>query len=1279
MKKNASPSKAGLVGALSLTLALPLGASLAAPATAAVPKVTYTYDALGRLQTVADATGATKKYTYDAVGNLLTIGSPVFPSAAKKAAAQQDREPTAAVPPGKTEHTVPRNSLASLPKADRGYQPLTAPKGQTAVTGAAKTPDGRPLAGVIYSVGSKQAKTGADGRFLLTGLDPEQTTLTINAHAATGGDYGSYQQPIKLEKGEATALPGVNWLTLVERGKRFSAPAKITGELALSSSDLPNLNLKIPAGTKLTGLDGKPVRSLSLVKIDPSKQPVPPTGGTPMGWTLQPGLASVETTSAGRGTNWDTSSKLFELSTAQAGPGCDTQNQGCAGEPFQEDELRTVDGVNLAYGVLDNLGTDLSVSDVSDAALNRHYHQGDSSYRDFGLAQGNKLNIWAGWNGNGYYQVGFPSGLTVTFTADPDGQYRAKNTPSDLQGAVFGGGYPNGYTITFKDGRVWYFGYYHGYLTAQTDRHGNTLTVERDYYNGRAYKITSPNNRWIQFTYKSCGSGYQCIGQAKDNTSRTVKYDYDPNARLTKFTNAAGKATTYTWNECTDWWTTCNQIASVKNAVNVITDRYTYNGENRLTRRQLADDSDYKFEYVTNPDNLRIVTTTVTDPRGAKRRVTFNASGYPLTDTKAFGTPLAQATTYTRDANTNRVLQLLAPLSRRTTNTYDAKGNLLTTTKATGTSTAQKVTYTYEPMFSRVASIKNALNKTTTFTYDDGLETKTDPLGHTSTTEFSEGFPVRKTDALGNATTVSYLDGKPVAVSDPLERTRTLLWDAAGRLTRTTDATGRRTSTTYNAMDWPTKVTDAAGNATTTAYDAVGNALTRTNPLGQVETSTYDGLNRPLSWTDALGNTENYTYNSGGDLAATVDRKGQTTTQTYDVLGRSLMTGYKATTSGGTTTYESTSSKTWDAGDRLTKLVDSVGGTIDYTYDALDRLSSEAGSVGTVGYTYDLADRRTGMTAPNQAATSYTYDDADRMTSLVRAEQTVAFTWDDADRRTSVTMPGNLKRTLTYDAASQVTKINHSVGTTNKGDLLYTYDDAGRTLTADGSAAKVNLPANWSGAEYNANNQLTQLGAKSLTYDANGQLTNDGTLAYTWNARGQLTQAGASPYTYDAVGRRASKKVGADPLTAFLYDGQNVLQERRGAAVFSSLLAGLGPDEIYTRTTTGNVIRSFMTDRLGSTVSLADPSGTVTVSYTYDPFGKATASGSSNNSFYFTGLQSDGNGLQYNRSRYHNFALQRYINESVGYPNEGSNRYTYAGSDPVNNTDPTGTGSVRRP
>jgi hypothetical protein len=113
-------------------------------------------------------------------------------------------------------------------------------------------------------------------------------------------------------------------------------------------------------------------------------------------------------------------------------------------------------------------------------------------------------------------------------------------------------------------------------------------------------------------------------------------------------------------------------------------------------------------------------------------------------------------------------------------------------------------------------------------------------------------------------------------------------------------------------------------------------------------------------------------------------------------------------------------------------------------------------------------------------------------------------------------------------------------------------------------------------------------------------------------------------FQYDTVGRRKSKPVNG-VTTAFLYDGLNVVQELNGGIPTANLLTGLGIDETLHRTDAAGP-HSFLTDGLGSTLALTGGAAGVRSEYTYEPFGKSTATGDvSTNAFTYTGREDGGN------------------------------------------------------
>ena len=129
-----------------------------------------------------------------------------------------------------------------------------------------------------------------------------------------------------------------------------------------------------------------------------------------------------------------------------------------------------------------------------------------------------------------------------------------------------------------------------------------------------------------------------------------------------------------------------------------------------------------------------------------------------------------------------------------------------------------------------------------------------------------------------------------------------------------------------------------------------------------------------------------------------LDRRGKITTYSYDNLNRRTFAGFGTQTDP---TYESTIAYTYDAGNRMTQVVDSVTGTITRAYDGLDRLTSETTPQGSVTYTYDAAGRRQTMTVAGQTAVNYTFDNANRLTNIAQGTPTVQFAYDSANRRTS--------------------------------------------------------------------------------------------------------------------------------------------------------------------------------------------------------------------------------------------------------------------------------------
>ena len=362
----------------------------------------------------------------------------------------------------------------------------------------------------------------------------------------------------------------------------------------------------------------------------------------------------------------------------------------------------------------------------------------------------------------------------------------------------------------------------------------------------------------------------------------------------------------------------------------------------------------------------------------------------------------------------------------------------------------------------------------------------------------------------------------------------------------------------------------------------------------------------------------------------------------------------------------------------ITQVTDTQGGTLTRLYDGLDRLTRETTAQGQLDYSYDAASRRASATVAGQAALTYAYDNANRLTGLTRGSDTVGLSDDAADRRATLTLPNAIVASYSYDNANQLSAISYDKGATTIGDLSYGYDAAGQRTALGGSLGAMTLPAALASASYDAANRLTNWAGTALSYDLNGNLLSDGSKTFNWDARNRLAAlsgAASASFAYDPFGRRTGRTVGA-VATGFVYDGINPVQELTGTTPKANLLTGPGVDAVFARTdSTGT--KSFLTDALGSSLALSDAAGTLQTQYSYEPYGKTTASGAaSDNAVQYTGRENDQTGLYFYRARYYDPLRQRFVSEDPIGLEGGINPYVYVNNAPTMYVDPSGENPV---
>jgi RHS repeat-associated protein len=278
---------------------------------------------------------------------------------------------------------------------------------------------------------------------------------------------------------------------------------------------------------------------------------------------------------------------------------------------------------------------------------------------------------------------------------------------------------------------------------------------------------------------------------------------------------------------------------------------------------------------------------------------------------------------------------------------------------------------------------------------------------------------------------------------------------------------------------------------------------------------------------------------------------------------------------------------------------------------------------------------------------------------------------DNAGNRTAKTDElAGVTSNYSYDAIYELTQVTQGTTTTES----YTFDPVGNRLSSLGVSSYTN----------NSSNELTSSSSSSYTYDYNGNTltstTGSNTTSYAWDFENRLTSVtlpgseGTVSFKYDPFGRRIYKS-SSSATSVFAYDNDgNLVEETTSAGTTIARYAhGLNIDEPLA------MLRSSTTsyydaDGLGSITSLSSGVGALAQTYTFDSFGKQTASsGSLTNPFQYTAREFDPEtSLYYYRARYYGGSMGRFVSEDPGRFPGGINFYTYVENTPVNLIDPFG-------
>jgi RHS repeat-associated protein len=710
-----------------------------------------------------------------------------------------------------------------------------------------------------------------------------------------------------------------------------------------------------------------------------------------------------------------------------------------------------------------------------------------------------------------------------------------------------------------------------------------------------------------------------------------------------------------------------------------------------------------------------------TDPSGHITISSYDTSNNLLSQSAQLDSSTTATTTYTYNSF-GEVLTATDALSHITTNTYDTHGNLTSvTTPAPDSNTTASVTQFGYNALGELVTITDPLNNVTTITYfPTGLiNTIKDAQNNVTTYGYdAHGNRTSVEDASNQSTTFAYDTGDRLTqITYPDTTTTQFGYDYRGRRHTVTDQNNKVTTYNYDDADRLTSVVDAATNTTTYGYDTEGNLTSIKDANNNTTEFTYDAFGRVTKTTFPSTHIETYGYDANNNLTSKTDRKNQTITYVYDALNRLNKKQYPDSTE---VDY------VYDLIGKIQSVNDPTG-TYGFSYDNTGRLIGTSTSYSflaarnfTENYTYDKASNRTSFTDPESGSTTYAYDTLNRLTTLTPpsafATSSFGFSYDALSRRTQMTRPNNVTTNYTYDNLSRLLTVLHRLSGSTIDGASYTVDNAGnRTAKTDQRTAVTsnygydsiyqllsgtqggsttesytydpvgNRTASLGVSSYtnNSSNELTSTSIASYTYDANGNtltgVTGSNTTSYAWDYENRLTSVtlpgsgGTVSFKYDPLGRRIYKS-SSSGTSVYAYDIDNLIEETNAAGtVVARYAENFNIDEPLA------MVRSSATsyyhaDGLGSVTSLSNAAGAVVQTYTYDSYGKQTASsGSLTNAFQFASREFDSEtGLYFMRARYYDPATGRFVSEDPSVFEGGMNFYPYVDNNPINWFDPYG-------
>jgi RHS repeat-associated protein len=1077
-------------------------------------------------------------------------------------------------------------SLRDAPSdpAPEGSPPLrAAADGVTAVAGRVlATEDATPLQGVVLRMGAARATTDQNGLFLLEDVVPGEAVLVIDGRhpqlLGTSGsvDHGVYEVRIRAEAGRTNQLPWVSWLPRVDHEHDVNLASPALADVVAGTPAVPGLELHVPKGAILTGIDGEVVRHVGLTAIPVNRPPfpLPRNVNVPVYFTAQPGGAVISGANGewlgaqvvypnynnelpkARGLFWryepdsngwspygmgtvtadarqvmpDPGTRIYALSGAMfnGGPGVPPPYAPPPAPPSVPPPPLPDGGPTPA----DNPSPPNSPpqdqppppkpqgGDPADLATGLYVQRQTDLYADGVLP----LAVTRTYRPGDYNRRAFGVGMSLTYSMafHSTNQYQVVDLIMPDGGLVHYTRIINPANPTDNDWTTAHFttstpGPFYG---SHIEYNGNGWNLTRTdgvifVYgdNGPLQYMTDRFGNKITLGYSNGNSGN--IVQVSSSTGRFIRFSYDGNNCITQAVDNIGRTVSYTYDSS-------SRLSTVTDPDGGVT-TYSWDSANRVQSIQDA----RGVTFITNAYDTsdRLVSQTLAD--GAAYNFSYTpvstGSGVAVSGGSGGGTSGGDVTPGSGAASGPPGLvaetDVTDPRGFVRKVTFNAAGYVLTDRSAMGTPQEADWSFTRDPVSNFPVSTTEPLGRRTDRSYDAN----------------GNVLSITRLAGTANAVTTSYtydpVFNRPTSVTDPLGHVTTYLRDGLGQVVSVTDPLGNTTSFTHNQQGQVLTATDPLNNTTQFAYSPDSDLTSVTDPLGRVTRYYTDAIGRLLTVTDASGGTIRADYDPINGPNKITDANGATTTVVYMPGGRvasvtdprnanNLFTydsqGWLATQTDALNAVTTVTAR--DGVGNVLSSTDRKGQAMSSTYDALNRLATESYADGSmVALTWDLGGRLTTIQDSIGGTITRSYDDLDRLTSEVTPQGTVTYTYDAAGRRLTMQAGSQTQVTYSYDSANRLTGI-----TQGSDSYTFGYDTANRRTSATLPGVTVtygyDVASELSSISYASGS--TQLGTLTYGYDASGHINSRGGTLFQ-----SVLPAAVVSASYDLANRLTSRTV----------------------------------------------------------------------------------------------------------------------------------------------------------